>query len=458
MSQTIDFSTPPSLVTLDHKARRVVDPGAEACLRAWQVVWCEASYWRRCEERANAAATAAEARAASDALGGRLERLHASMRAEQTRLREVRYPAAVAAMAAHGGQLERSMSLLWAVDGWGWTALHYSANYGHTAVVQLLLDAGGASGLRALRTAQGQSARQLAEANRHFEVMAAIDAAAARVDPASVAAPRRTASPAYRRRRHRDAGGGGAVLRRRREIQRPPEEKGALVLPTVGKGKDGKGRTGRCWIKVPAGAAPGARLRLTVGDSEAVRVALLAKPGGRRRRGKAGGEKEKSRAGSKKGGPALAGVATAELALPAGAAPGDRLEVLLRRVTREVDGLCVLEAVAARGAAAEAEGFADLPAERAALAARGPELAALTEVRKTPSWPRSWTTLAFSSCIPTGMHGPTCICWANLTPFSLEAGTAIGRAQMTQSLAHAAADADCPGLPGAFKRPSRFPQ
>ena len=27
---------------------------------------------------------------------------------------------------------------------------------------------------------------------------------------------------------------------------------------------------------------------------------------------------------------------------------------------------------------------------------------------------------AFSSCIPTGMHGPTCIFWANLTPFSLQ--------------------------------------
>ena len=26
---------------------------------------------------------------------------------------------------------------------------------------------------------------------------------------------------------------------------------------------------------------------------------------------------------------------------------------------------------------------------------------------------------AFCSCIPTGMHGPTCIFWANLTPLSL---------------------------------------
>jgi hypothetical protein len=28
-------------------------------------------------------------------------------------------------------------------------------------------------------------------------------------------------------------------------------------------------------------------------------------------------------------------------------------------------------------------------------------------------------TSAFSSCIPTGMRGPTRIFWANLTPFSL---------------------------------------
>jgi hypothetical protein len=29
-------------------------------------------------------------------------------------------------------------------------------------------------------------------------------------------------------------------------------------------------------------------------------------------------------------------------------------------------------------------------------------------------------TSAFYRCIPTGMHGPTCIFWANLTPFSLK--------------------------------------
>jgi hypothetical protein len=29
-------------------------------------------------------------------------------------------------------------------------------------------------------------------------------------------------------------------------------------------------------------------------------------------------------------------------------------------------------------------------------------------------------TSAFYSCIPTRMHGPTCIFWANLRPFSLE--------------------------------------
>jgi hypothetical protein len=42
-------------------------------------------------------------------------------------------------------------------------------------------------------------------------------------------------------------------------------------------------------------------------------------------------------------------------------------------------------------------------------------------VRKTPSWPRSRANSRLYSCIPAGMHGPTCIFWANLTPFSLAA-------------------------------------
>ena len=42
------------------------------------------------------------------------------------------------------------------------------------------------------------------------------------------------------------------------------------------------------------------------------------------------------------------------------------------------------------------------------------------QVRKTPSWPRSWANSSLSRCVFTGMHGPTCIFWANLTPFSLQ--------------------------------------
>ena len=42
------------------------------------------------------------------------------------------------------------------------------------------------------------------------------------------------------------------------------------------------------------------------------------------------------------------------------------------------------------------------------------------KVRKTPSWPRSWTNSSLSCCVPTGMHEPTRICWANLTSFSLK--------------------------------------
>jgi hypothetical protein len=36
-----------------------------------------------------------------------------------------------------------------------------------------------------------------------------------------------------------------------------------------------------------------------------------------------------------------------------------------------------------------------------------------TQVRKKASW-------TFHSCIPMGMHGPTCIFWANPTPFWLK--------------------------------------
>ena len=45
---------------------------------------------------------------------------------------------------------------------------------------------------------------------------------------------------------------------------------------------------------------------------------------------------------------------------------------------------------------------------------------AADEVRKVPSWPRSWANFSFYSCVPTGMHGPTCTFWANLTASSLE--------------------------------------
>ena len=34
--------------------------------------------------------------------------------------------------------------------------------------------------------------------------------------------------------------------------------------------------------------------------------------------------------------------------------------------------------------------------------------------------PEVGPTSAFYGCIPFGMHGPTCIFWANLTPFSLK--------------------------------------
>ena len=52
----------------------------------------------------------------------------------------------------------------------------------------------------------------------------------------------------------------------------------------------------------------------------------------------------------------------------------------------------------------------------------------ITKVRQPPSWPRSWATSAFSCCIPTGMHGPACVFWTNLTAFSLDSvAVLVGR-------------------------------
>ena len=51
---------------------------------------------------------------------------------------------------------------------------------------------------------------------------------------------------------------------------------------------------------------------------------------------------------------------------------------------------------------------------------------AFAGVRKTPNWPRSWANFSLYSCIPTGMHGPTRIFWANVTTFSLTGLDAAG--------------------------------
>jgi hypothetical protein len=46
------------------------------------------------------------------------------------------------------------------------------------------------------------------------------------------------------------------------------------------------------------------------------------------------------------------------------------------------------------------------------------------QVRKPSSWPRSWANFNLYGCSPTGMHGPACTFWADLTPFSLQAQAA----------------------------------
>ena len=49
--------------------------------------------------------------------------------------------------------------------------------------------------------------------------------------------------------------------------------------------------------------------------------------------------------------------------------------------------------------------------------------------KDAPSWPISWSNFClFNDCIPTGMHGPPCVFWAKLTPFSLQCCSSCGGA------------------------------
>ena len=48
--------------------------------------------------------------------------------------------------------------------------------------------------------------------------------------------------------------------------------------------------------------------------------------------------------------------------------------------------------------------------------------------------PEVGPTSAFYSCIPTGMYGPTCIIWWNLTPFSLEASSRSGATRVATTV------------------------
>ena len=72
--------------------------------------------------------------------------------------------------------------------------------------------------------------------------------------------------------------------------------------------------------------------------------------------------------------------------------------------------------------AAPLEMAADLRTISNASAAilQNPEVIRVSQVRKTPSWPRNWANFSLCSCIATGIHEPTCILWNNLTLFLLQ--------------------------------------
>jgi hypothetical protein len=75
------------------------------------------------------------------------------------------------------------------------------------------------------------------------------------------------------------------------------------------------------------------------------------------------------------------------------------------------------EAAAAEAAAAEAAvGRRALQKRLRAVPWKEPDIVLVQQVKKAPSW----ANFRSYSCMLTGMHGPTCIFWANLTPFSLQ--------------------------------------
>jgi hypothetical protein len=107
-----------------------------------------------------------------------------------------------------------------------------------------------------------------------------------------------------------------------------------------------------------------------------------------------------------------------QLPVPVLVPPG---AVLFGSRQRDIDGACAA-ALGTDAAAALVGGWADW-CRQSKRAVGEPQ------VRKTPEiGPEVGPTLVFHSCVPTGMDGPTCIFWANLTPFSpqrtLERGAA----------------------------------
>eukprot|EP01052_Picozoa_sp_SAG31_P005947 SAG31_NODE_270_length_18732_cov_9.342618_3_plen_898_part_00 len=292
------------LVVVDKRGKRIPNLSCVAMFAAWRKVVAESKAKREETWRADAQVIAVAAKQLSSEAKDRLEKLHKNLRQEQVALREA-WPAARATMHEYKTLLDRACGLLQGVDGWGWSALHYAANYGYAEVVKLLL-AAGADELLDAQTDQGQTARQLAEVSRHFSVMALID------DAGGSRGPRRVASPAYRRNRKRGgyhtAPADGSLL---------VEEGGRIV-----------------WVKIPSGAKVGmGRLKLSIEKGGLVVVRLLGRSNGRNCAGR-----------SKNMISGRLAATTAVLELPPEAKPGQELQVRLRLLPSSTGGHPVLSA------------------------------------------------------------------------------------------------------------------